>query len=93
MWRVIGSSTQESSPTDDTFVRMPEPRAVPSLQSVKCLSNMNHISPNSITELCHNNTGLPTVSEIEVQKLIAILVRTVATYLFAAIHALGAFRL
>jgi hypothetical protein len=34
MWRAIGSSTQESDPTDDTLVRIPEPRAVPSLHNV-----------------------------------------------------------
>jgi hypothetical protein len=34
MWRAIGSSTQESDPTVDTLVRIPEPRAVPSLRNV-----------------------------------------------------------
>jgi hypothetical protein len=38
MWRVIGSSTQESDPSDDWVTRMPNPRADPSLHRNRKLS-------------------------------------------------------
>ena len=55
----MGSSTQESDPTDDRLVRIPEPRAVPSLQSDKDMSIKYYIVPTSysIAALCHNSIG------------------------------------
>jgi hypothetical protein len=44
MWRVIGSSTQESDPKDDTLVRIPEPRAMPSLHNVHFQVFMTSVS-------------------------------------------------
>jgi hypothetical protein len=58
MWRVMGSSTQESDPTDDALVRLPEPRAVPSLDNARYMKYESHhiLLP---TELLHNyTTGL-----------------------------------
>jgi hypothetical protein len=51
MWRVMGSSTQESDPTDDVLVRMPEPRAVPSLHNVHIyqISITSHMTSYSTT--------------------------------------------
>lgn len=46
MWRLIGSSTQESEPWTDWLKRIPKPRAEPSL-----LKEINHVTDNNTT--CH----------------------------------------